>query len=388
MGQNEQRTFGVLRAVLLLNGVLLGLSQGTQLQVKPIIVEEQLLWVNGVAGVKEYRCPLLTYTPKGNLLAIIEGRKTSTGDASSKFIVTRRSTDLGFEWSEENFIYDDGPVVDGDNLGAILVDDETATIFLFFTLCPHHVNCTVSSMMYTASVDDGITWKKSVNISAIIQGEGHSIAFGPGRGIQLKHGKHKGRLLACGHSGSIVQCIYSDDHGKSWTYGLSLPSLPLSHLKKGDFAPNENQPEELPDGSVMLNIRNEYSYHCNCRIVGISTDGGETLPLSNVRLDETLIDPVVSGNILMYEGVLFFSNPASETLRMNMTLRWSYNNGTTWAGALPIWSKASGYSCMTGQPSYNRTLKNKKYIYLMFEKGLLKSTETVSLVKISIDGTV
>lgn len=73
---------------------------------------------------------------------------------------------------------------------------------------------------------------------------------------------------------------------------------------------------------------------------------------------------------------------------MNMTLRWSYDNGTTWAGALPIWSKASGYSCMTGQPSYNRILKNKKYIYLMFEKGLLKSTETVSLVKISIDGTV
>lgn len=92
----------------------------------------------------------------------------------------------GFEWSEESFIYDDGPVKDGDNLGAILVDDETATIFLFYTLCPHHVNCTISSMMYTTSVDDGITWKKSVNLSAIIQGEGHSFAFGPGRGIQVK----------------------------------------------------------------------------------------------------------------------------------------------------------------------------------------------------------
>ncbi|PIK47955.1 putative sialidase-1 [Apostichopus japonicus] len=260
--------------VILLSSLCL--SYGAEFQVSPLIVEEQLLWMNNIEYVTMYRCPLITYTPKGNLLAIVEGRKSSTGDASSKFIVTKRSTDGGSEWSEESFIYDDGKVVDGDNLGAILVDDDTASIFLFFTLCPHHKNCTITSMMYMKSVDDGITWQKPVNISASMKGDGFPMPFGPGRGIQLKNGKYKGRLLACGHRNSYVQCIYSDDHGKTWTYGLTVESIPSTGLKKGDFAPNENQPEELPDGTVMLNIRNEYSYHCKCRIVGLSTDGGES----------------------------------------------------------------------------------------------------------------
>lgn len=91
----------------------------------------------------------------------------------------------GSEWSEESFIYDDGKVVDGDNLGAILVDDDTASIFLFFTLCPHHKNCTITSMMYMKSVDDGISWQKPVNISASMKGDGFPMPFGPGRGIQV-----------------------------------------------------------------------------------------------------------------------------------------------------------------------------------------------------------
>lgn len=65
------------------------------MQVNPIIEEEQLLWISGQDNIGVYRIPLLTYTPKGHLLAICEARKNGGGDAGPKFLATRRSEDKG-----------------------------------------------------------------------------------------------------------------------------------------------------------------------------------------------------------------------------------------------------------------------------------------------------
>ena len=87
-------------------------------------------------------------------------------------------------WGTESFIYNDGFVVDGDNLGVVLVDDITKHIYIFFVLCAHHNQCTKSWVMYVKSTNDGISWLPPVNITA--QAGPNDFAPGPGYGIQVR----------------------------------------------------------------------------------------------------------------------------------------------------------------------------------------------------------
>src|SRR4029077_4139453 len=85
-------------------------------------------------------------------------------------------------------------------------------------------------------------------------------ATGPGIGIQIRKGAHKGRLVVpCDHSfgtrtnvasdpgaGAASHIIYSDDHGKTWKIGGSVQQNM-----------NECQVVELADqnGTLLLNMR-------------------------------------------------------------------------------------------------------------------------------------
>ncbi|KAL7830181.1 hypothetical protein SRHO_G00313080 [Serrasalmus rhombeus] len=379
---------GVRLAALL--AVLLQAAAGrSQLpQIDPLIYDEQLLWVGGGAGeVNTYRIPLLTFTSHGSLLAFAEARKHSSGDVGAKFIAVRRSEDKGATWSPTSFVVDDGSLVDGLNLGSAVVDEQTGSVMLIYSLCFHLYQCSPSSTMLVESLDDGQTWSPPRNLS--VQLGVKSFAPGPGFGLQKRYPPAKGRLVVCGHGtieGDGVFCILSDDHGQTWRNGAALKSIPYNQPKKSlDFNPDECQPVELQDGSIVINVRNQNNYHCRCRMVVRSLDGGETLPVEELVFDYTLVDPVVAAGALQKDGVLYFSNPANSHQRINMTLRWSLTDGRSWVNeALQIWQGPSGYSSMTAL--VGNSVEDKKYVFVIYEKGHKSSVETISVAKIHLYG--
>ena len=118
-------------------------------------------------------------------------------------------------------------------------------------------------------------------------------ATGPGSGIQIQHGPHKGRLvIPCDHIEADTKhyyshVIYSDDHGETWQLGGTTPQHQV----------NECEVVELSGGRLMLNMRN-YDRTKKNRQVAISDDGG--LTWQEQRFDPTLIEPICQAAIERY----------------------------------------------------------------------------------------
>jgi len=194
---------------------------------------------------------------------------------------------------------------------------------------------------------DGLEWGTPANISAQL-GEvtkAGGVIPGPGAGIVLSI-KYPGRIIFSGSIGAYNNTVvyYSDDAGKSWK--ASTTYLPLM---------DESTVVELPDGSIYINMRNNNV--CKCRAYSISLDGGTTFSLP-VSYDKTLVDPTCEGALTSFgDNRIYFSNPASQSQRANITIRRSQPINP---GELPVWEEEDiivgpgstwgGYSTMVSLP--------------------------------------
>lgn len=311
---------------------------------------ETTVFTAGQDGYHTYRIPALVVTKQGTLLAICEGRKTGRGDHGDLDLVQKRSTDGGKTWGPLELIYEEGgeaKVTIGNPCP--VVDQSTGTIWLPF-------NRDNDRVFMTSSKDNGKTWEKPRDITADTKDETWNwYATGPGNGIQLSRGKHKGRLIIpCDHRvkgasnewnhAGRSHVIYSDDHGATWKLGGST-----------DFAMNECAVVELVDGTLMLNSR---SYRGKSRRgISLSKDGGATwAPTTD---DPTLVESVCQGSLITYTALeskelrpnlLIFSNPAVAKGRDHLTVRISGDEGKTWPHARVVCEGSSAYSSLVQLP--------------------------------------
>jgi sialidase-1 len=355
-------------------GAGLQLNQPTSMVAEP---EQTDLFVGGAGGYHTYRIPALIATPKGTILAFVEGRKDSDADHGHNEILMRRSLDGGSTWTPMQLIKRDG--TNALNNPTAVVDRDTGTIWLLFvrTSTKKYKNDAdvakatgrISGMWVMHSNDEGATWAGPANITkSVDQREWNRIIPGPGVGIQLRSGR---LVIPCNHvigKANTDHIIYSDDHGRSWHLGGSTEALT-----------DEDQIVELADGTLMLNIRNYREK--GHRGISLSQDGGMTW--SKVTIDPTLIEPVCMASLIRYtlspafnKNRLLFSNPATQDKRIKMTVRISYDEGKSWPVAKLLNSGPSGYSCLTVLPAMQ--------IGCLYERGERSSTQKVTFARFSL----
>jgi len=350
---------------------------------------QQNLFVSGHDGYHTYRIPCLVVSNRGTVLAFCEGRKETQQDFGNIHLMLKSSNDGGKTWGKMRLVWKeelgDEKVTCGNPCP--VVDQQTGSIHLAF--CRNNERVFIIS-----SKDDGLTWSDPREITDSVSRNGWQwYGTGPGHGIQLTKGPDTGRLLIpCYHNMTEPtkevrsHMIYSDDHGKTWQLGESVPlaenAMPDS---EGEFyAGNECGVVELGPDEVYLTTRNgTYAMLRDRRKYSRSTDGG--LTWHPVQEDKGLIEPGCHGGIAGDPNGKFvvFANPANgpdpdwDLGRIRMTVRVSFDGCRTWPASKMLHGGPSSYSDLL-------VLKNGD-ILCLYEGGQEHRREWLRLARFNLD---
>jgi sialidase-1 len=401
------------------------------------------LFSSGLTGSVAYRIPSMITTLKGTIIAGIDARIANSRDNPNKIDTSiRRSTDNGETWGEvQKLVAYPGEGLEGSAAidTALLQDEETGTIWMFFSHTPGGIGlwsseegtgfddngnrllfdssnnqytlndggavydqegkiteftvdgrgnvfqngeqrgniylkkgadpneslleARTSFLQVIKSEDDGLTWSKPIELNPQVKESWMKfIGTGPGRGLQLKNGSHRGRLVVpvyFSNRNGKMSCavIYSDDHGKSWQRGNSPNEgrvfngnvISAETLSEDGSDLTESQVIEMPNGDVRIYMRNHSGRKRTAS--AISKDGGEAW--TDLKYDETLIDSTCQSTVITYPDLgdgktrILFANPADPKERKKGTVRLSEDGGLTWKYSKTIEEGTYSYSCLT-----------------------------------------
>jgi len=341
--------------------------------------DQQDLFTSGAEGYHTFRIPAIIVTRTGAVLAFCEGRRLSASDTGEIDLLVRRSEDDGETWSETQLVWHDNANTCGNPCP--VVDAETGIIHLLLTWnrgdddensIEEESSKDTRRVFATTSDDHGRTWSEPQEITSDTKRpHWRWYATGPGVGLEIRSGPHRGRLVVpCDHSDHSgaghpfrSHVIISDDRGKTWSLGGALAG-------KTD----ECQAVELAGGTLLLNMRSNHAE--GCRAIATSADGGMTW--SDISFDRTLIETPCQASILRYdEERILFSNPASDQARVNMTVRLSEDDCRSWPIARTIHAGPSAYSCLAALPDGR--------IACLYERGDENPYERITLARFDLD---
>lgn len=310
-----------------------------------ILLGHKLLFSGGDYGSANWRIPALIRAADGALVAVADKRWNGPGDLPGNIdIVARRSTDQGSTWSVPVTIADFGSAGAAD--AALVLDRNTGDLLCLFG---SHVGLFQSThanpirFQVARSQDNGITWGPPEEHTTEIYAPNWQAAWiASGNACQLRSGRIVGAVGVRLTSGSAISnfMIYSDDGGHSWHYKPAMAS------SVGD----EAKIAELDNGDLMMNIRNQTP---DRRRIVISANGGETWGAPYFQ--QELTDPFVNGELLRYTSTLdgydqsrlLFSIAADPSVRRNLTVFLSYDEGASWPISRTVYSGLAAYSSLT-----------------------------------------
>lgn len=362
-------------------------------QLKRLSVVDPLVTVpvfdRGYYGAASYRIPSLISLPTGELVAGADQRTSIPNDSPNHIqFVVRRSLDQGLTWEDMQLVIpSEGQGRSGASMidSCSVVDQVTGRLHVLIDHYPggigqfnavpgqgvdaHGVVCPYegtpgdgltrdgtttpelpTSYLCTITSDDGgQTWSPLRHLNYDTKEEWMTfLGTGPGTGIQLRRGPHKGRLVipvylsSQAGDGFSAGVVLSDDGGATWRRGTSVhgtypgnveaaaaqlalidPSCPPAASKED--ATYEATVIERGDGCLVMLMRNQ---HPSGRVaVAESVDGGESWGEVSYHPDlpEIFSQP---NAITLSDGVVCFAN-ASQLLpfRGNGVLRLSHDGG-------------------------------------------------------------
>jgi len=323
----------------------------------------------------DLRIPNIVVTTDGTVLAFAKSGR-----------LVRRSTDGGDTWEPAREVGTDAG-------GSAIVDETTGDVMV---VRPGKGTLWRSS-------DQGASWhKEEITIKPNLAGHGTPDGLPSNTacsesGITLQYGEHKGRLLMptriMAPKGTNDQehwpyhyntAIYSDDGGKTWQTSSPIQS-----------GTGEGTLAELSDGAIYYNSRSHMSVDHRRRIAW-SHDGGAMFV--DWRVDDDLFEvgepfyfkygtkPSYGCNAGMIrmpleatggKDVLLFSTPDNPGKdRLHMTVWASFDRGDTWPVKRLVYEGPSAYSSLAANKDGT--------IFLLFERGVEKLYETISLARFNL----
>ncbi len=317
-------------------------STPSEPHLRTILLIHKALFSGGDYASAHYRIPAIEAVGQ-HVIVVADARRDDNGDLPGNIdLFCRYSNDGGKTWSDAIVVADFGE--NGASDPALVYDRRTGDILCLFASHNGLFYSTPSDKIrfqVARSKDMGKTWSSPKEFSDEIYQSGWYAAWAAsGSAFQMANGRIIAAIGVRENSSYDLSnfMIYSDDSGYTW------------HTAPGRASTNGNESKivELDDGRLLMSIRSRGS-----RKVAYSEDNGNTWT-KPVHVPE-LIEPGVNGDLIRYTSVrngyrksrLLFSIASDPSVRRNLTVFVSYDEGKTWNTKRVICPGPAGYSALT-----------------------------------------